>query len=150
LFGHSIVSQHFMEPEGSTPNSQELSTCPYPEPDQSSPHHPIPPLQHPTTYVLAFPLAIFPRAFPPTIYTCSSSPNSCYMPCPSHPPRLIILIILGEESLHYTLFSILLLPHVSSVQISSSAPCFQTPPVYVPPLRSETKFHTHIEPQTKL
>jgi hypothetical protein len=41
LLGHSIVSQHFAEPEGSIPNSQELSTCPYPEPDQSSPHHPI-------------------------------------------------------------------------------------------------------------
>jgi hypothetical protein len=35
MLGHSILSQHFMEPEGSTPNSQELSTCCYPEPDQS-------------------------------------------------------------------------------------------------------------------
>jgi hypothetical protein len=35
MLGHSIVSQHFMEPEGSIPNSQELSTCSYPEPDQS-------------------------------------------------------------------------------------------------------------------
>jgi hypothetical protein len=34
-----------MEPEGSIPNSQELSTCSYPMPDQSSPHHPIPPSQ---------------------------------------------------------------------------------------------------------
>jgi hypothetical protein len=42
MLGHSIVSQHFMEPEGSIPNSQKLSTCSYPEPDQSSPHHPIP------------------------------------------------------------------------------------------------------------
>jgi hypothetical protein len=32
--------QHFMEPEGSSPNSQELSTCLYPKPDQSSPQHP--------------------------------------------------------------------------------------------------------------
>jgi hypothetical protein len=32
-------SQHFMEPEGSLPSSQELSTCTYPEPDQSSPQH---------------------------------------------------------------------------------------------------------------
>jgi hypothetical protein len=39
MLGHSIVSQHIMEPEGSVPNSQELSTCSYPEPDQSSPHH---------------------------------------------------------------------------------------------------------------
>jgi hypothetical protein len=31
-----------MEPEGSIPNSQQLSTCSYPEPDQSSPHHTIP------------------------------------------------------------------------------------------------------------
>jgi hypothetical protein len=31
-----IVSQHFMEPKDSLPNSQELSTCPYPEPDQCS------------------------------------------------------------------------------------------------------------------
>jgi hypothetical protein len=45
LLGHSIVSQHFTEPEGSIPNSQELSACSYPEPYQSSPHHPIPPLQ---------------------------------------------------------------------------------------------------------
>jgi hypothetical protein len=29
-------SQHFMEPEGSLPSSQQLSTCTYPEPDQSS------------------------------------------------------------------------------------------------------------------
>jgi hypothetical protein len=28
-----------MEPEGSLPSSQELSTCTYPEPDQSSPQH---------------------------------------------------------------------------------------------------------------
>jgi hypothetical protein len=48
LIGHSIVSEHFMESEGSIPNSQELSTCSYPEPDQSSSHHPIPPLQDPT------------------------------------------------------------------------------------------------------
>jgi hypothetical protein len=34
MLGHWIVSQHFMKPEGSIPNSQELSTCSYPEPDQ--------------------------------------------------------------------------------------------------------------------
>jgi hypothetical protein len=30
-----------MEPEGSLPRLQELSTSPYPEPHQSSPYHPI-------------------------------------------------------------------------------------------------------------
>jgi hypothetical protein len=30
-----------MEPEGSLSCSQEPSTGPYPEPDQSSPYHPI-------------------------------------------------------------------------------------------------------------
>jgi hypothetical protein len=47
---HSIVSQYFIEPEGSIPNSQELSTCSYPEPDQSSLQHPIPPLQDPSNF----------------------------------------------------------------------------------------------------
>jgi hypothetical protein len=37
----SRTSQHFMEPEGSIPCSQEPSNGPYSEPYQSSPHHPI-------------------------------------------------------------------------------------------------------------
>jgi hypothetical protein len=48
MLGRSIVSQHFMEPEGSIPNLQELYTCSYPEPDQSSPHHHNPPLKDPS------------------------------------------------------------------------------------------------------
>jgi len=34
-----------MEPEGSLPHSQVPATCPYPEPDQSSPHPHIPLLE---------------------------------------------------------------------------------------------------------
>jgi hypothetical protein len=90
LCSHSVVSQHFMEPEGSLPSSQELSNCTYPEPDQSNPHHSIPPLKSPSqcnlsTDVLVFLVVSFPLAFLPITYTRSSSPHSCHMPCPPHP-----------------------------------------------------------------
>jgi hypothetical protein len=77
MLGHSIVSQHFMEPERSIPNSQELSTCSYPEPDQSSPHHPIPRyiLILSTHLRLGLPSGLsLSLAFPPIIYTHSFSP----------------------------------------------------------------------------
>jgi hypothetical protein len=41
LCSYSRSSQHFIEPEVSLPCSQETSTGPYPEPDQSSSYHPI-------------------------------------------------------------------------------------------------------------
>jgi hypothetical protein len=41
LCSPSRTPQHFMEPEGSIPCSQEPSTGPYPEPYQSNPLHPI-------------------------------------------------------------------------------------------------------------
>jgi hypothetical protein len=41
LWSPSGTPQHFMEPEGSIPCSQEPCTGPYPEPYQSTPSHPI-------------------------------------------------------------------------------------------------------------
>jgi hypothetical protein len=39
LCSHSGTSQHFKEPEGSSPCSQDPSIGPYPEPDRSNPYH---------------------------------------------------------------------------------------------------------------
>jgi hypothetical protein len=41
LCSYTRISQHFMEPEGLLPCSQEPSTEPYHEPDRSNPYHPI-------------------------------------------------------------------------------------------------------------
>jgi hypothetical protein len=121
-----------MEPVGSLPCSQEPSTGPYPEPDQSNLYHPILSKIHfntvhpPTSWSSQWPPSIwlshkYPICIPPL-------PNSCYMSCP-----------------YYADFSNLLSLHFSSVQIFSSAPFSNT-------LRlcSETKFHTPTEPQAKL
>jgi hypothetical protein len=78
------------EPEGSLPHSQELATCSYPEPDQSSPHQPILPLQdtfqyYPPTSILVFLVVSFRLTLLLITYTTRFASHSCYMPRPSHP-----------------------------------------------------------------
>jgi hypothetical protein len=89
MLGHSIVSQHFMEPEGSITNSR-VSTLSQTNPGHITPSHlsKIHQLYYSSTYVLVFLVVTFPLAFPPIIYKRSSSPHTCYMTRPSHPPRL--------------------------------------------------------------
>jgi hypothetical protein len=48
LYSHSRTPQHFREHEISLLHSQELSICPYSEPCQSIPHHPVLALQDPS------------------------------------------------------------------------------------------------------
>jgi hypothetical protein len=61
-----------------------------------------------------------------------------------------ILILFGEDTYReeglYVVSSTLPSFHPLLVTIFSSAPCSRTSLVYVPPLISETMFHTHKEP----
>ena len=112
-----------MEPEGSLPHSQVLATCPYPEPDLSSPQTPHPTSRRSILILsshlrLNLPSVLFPFRFPTKIL---------YMPflsliratCPGH---LILLYlntrtILGEQYrlLSSSLCSFLHSPFTSSI-----------------------------------
>jgi hypothetical protein len=81
---------------------------------------------------LVFLLAFCPLAFPPTTYTRSSSPYSCYMPCLSHPPRLNYSNYTWRTVQIMKLFVTQFSPfscHLISLR-SKNPPqhCFQTPP----------------------
>jgi hypothetical protein len=123
LCSPSRTSQHFTEPEGSIPCSQEPSTGPYPEPYPSNPLHSMPSylskihfnIVHSSTYwscqwSLSFWLS---HQYPTYI---PLPPHSCHMPRPSHPSWL--------EYSHYTWRRVRVIFHASyrSVFFNLSAP----------------------------
>jgi hypothetical protein len=121
LCSHSIVFQHFMKPEGSLPHSQELFTCPSPETDQSSTHHPHPISPRSigmlcTHLCLSLPSGLFPLwlSYQQPIHVPFHS--HLYAP-PSNLHDLVILIMLNEEykSRSSLQRSFLCLPVTSSV-----------------------------------
>jgi hypothetical protein len=88
LLSYSRISQHFMESEGSLPCSQEPSTGPYPEPDQSTPWSLRSVLTLSTHPRLGLPSGLFWFSHQYSVYI-PLFPHTCYMPCPSHPPWFV-------------------------------------------------------------
>ena len=131
-----------METEGSLPNSIQPATCPYPEPDPSSP---CPPSYFSNIHfniILpstpgCFKVVSFPQVSPLKPCMHLYSPHTCYMPCPSvfltWSPKWYLVRSTEHTASRYAVFSTPLLPRPSWAQISSSAPYSRKPSAYIPP-----------------
>jgi len=96
------IPPHFIEPEGSLPQSQVPATCPYPEPARSSPypHIPLPEdpsYHHPPIYDRVSKVVLslrFPHQNP--VFT-SPLPHSRYIPSPFYRSRFCHPNNIGRE-----------------------------------------------------
>jgi len=120
----------FMEPGGSLPHLQDRASCPYPEPDESSPCLPSHFLKVRFNVFLPFTLASskWSQEFP-TETPCAPVPSQIRATCPAHlilylTTRIMLVRYIDHEA-HYAISSRLLLPPYSA-QISSSAPSSRT------------------------
>ena len=92
-----------MEPVGSLPHSQVLTTCPYSEPVRSSPYPHIPPPEelssyYPPIYVWVSQVICFLQASPPKLCIRLSSPSYVL----HAPPISFFSILSPEEFQEYT------------------------------------------------
>jgi hypothetical protein len=92
-----------MEPECSLPCSQEPSTCPYPQPDQSNPsYHSKIHFNISSHLRLGLPSGLFPSGFPTNILSVFVSPIRATCTAYLILLLLIILILLYlEKSINY-------------------------------------------------
>jgi hypothetical protein len=141
------------------PCTQEPCTCPYPEPYQSSPYHPIVCLLRSililfTHLRLGVRSGLFSSGFRTSYLYAFLLSQSVLHTLPISSQTLLFKLHLRKstryEAAHCAFFSTFLSLHPSSIPLFSSTPCSKTSSVYVRPLMSETKVRTHTESQAKL
>jgi len=147
-----------MKPKVSLPHIRVSATCPYPEPNHSTPLLPFNFLNTCLNIVLPSTPGSSQWSLSPQV-----SPPKCCMHLSSSPYVLNALpfsfIIWSPEqrwmcntdhyALPYLVFSTRLLPRLSWAQITLATPYSRTPSAYVPLPNGTTKFHTHAKQQQK-